>query len=853
MVQYILEPFGQGAEFLNVIKVDSDQENLELVIGRNVFTGLSDATRPHFQYVSRRHILITVKNGTVFMECVATQPEVVSYNGYPCPQNTQVPLRANDCMCLLSMKSYYNYRFRAVDDEGKPALQNQTSETERSAALNNTLTLSQSQPSANRTQSLGNSTNSNEESKINNIEQREEVIVLVSPAADSAGAEVVDLREDSSSSSSSSSSAAVVMVEVLSGTNTTSVAAALPPPVATAATAAAAAPPAVMVKVPSEADMMKDIVKKLLRQYECAICYETIACASSVHPCGDSFCLVCIADWAAQNKAGATSSSSSAVAANVESSCPYCQAKFTMSNVNPNRLADNAIRVILQDVPEELSAWEERLQQGNERRRQITESAKNAAPSSAATAPANGPPAGMSTMGRLQRLQQQQQQHEAYEAMRMARHGVGRRAGRVGRGRTAHEYGGSGGGVGGFQDTDAYNMPFPHNPAHFNVTEGHRGMVPPRAQAFGAPGSGAGAGAGAGVGWGIPPAEPEIVDLLDMLDSQPDFFAFDPFPPPRPAPAPVVPVAPVAPSIFDVPAAAAMSAAASHAYARNASRAVAPAPARSNINSFFAPLGSTTTATTATSATTAAATSVSTTSTSTAPAAAVGGGMRNPFPFTGAPPIFSAAALTNASASAATAAATTTTSSSSSSTSAAVNPFGSGTETCSGTGAGARTGARSSGGIATFLSKAHAPPASTAAESDNNPGEDLYGRSLVRIVPDVSMSTNNTRATSAAAGSAAVNLPGRRRSFLCEGDSSPDELLTRRGKRGKYSPMAAKTAAGSAGAGANSSSSSAEPSTNEYVPFPAAAASNNGGAQKGAIFDLTAPAPPPPAAAPGMP
>lgn len=96
-----------------------------------------------------------------------------------------------------------------------------------------------------------------------------------------------------------------------------------------------------------------DLVKSLLEQYECGICFETMACAVSLTPCGDSFCYNCIADWALK-----------------ATHCPFCNAPFDLKHSVPNRLVENSVREILKNEQEALSAWETRAAVGRERRKQ---------------------------------------------------------------------------------------------------------------------------------------------------------------------------------------------------------------------------------------------------------------------------------------------------------------------------------------------------------------------------------------------------------------------------------------------------------------------------------------------------
>eukprot|EP01031_Cornospumella_fuschlensis_P045187 gene45187-55275_t len=97
--------------------------------------------------------------------------------------------------------------------------------------------------------------------------------------------------------------------------------------------------------------MHKSLNSILLRQYECPICLEPMACAMSLHPCGDTFCCVCITGYLSTAK---------------EQTCLCCQAEDVAVLISlPNRMVDNSVREILrQEDPELLALWVQKTQQG---------------------------------------------------------------------------------------------------------------------------------------------------------------------------------------------------------------------------------------------------------------------------------------------------------------------------------------------------------------------------------------------------------------------------------------------------------------------------------------------------------
>ena len=93
----------------------------------------------------------------------------------------------------------------------------------------------------------------------------------------------------------------------------------------------------------------------VLKEYQCVICHDLIASSACIIPCGDTFCFDCLYEWYKHNK-----------------NCPICRCLFRLSYCIPNKVVDNAIHAILQQdsmSQETCKEWQERLQQGNEKRK----------------------------------------------------------------------------------------------------------------------------------------------------------------------------------------------------------------------------------------------------------------------------------------------------------------------------------------------------------------------------------------------------------------------------------------------------------------------------------------------------
>lgn len=277
-MKLFLKPVGLGAENLNLISFDSNNDGWSIVLGRNVATGL-DSPCTNIQYVSRNHVQITLRLGRVYMSLVTKQKGVVHLN-HEVFEDVEREIVLGDTISMLGSLNYFNYEY--TDEISSSLASGQTGKLVRSSSYR-------------------------EPSKTVEIA-------------------LIDL------SGGHSSPMPARPVSVMSPA---------PKPVA-ASTATSTAG-----KTNSTTDSSHDVINKLIRQYECSICYETMACAFSLSPCGDSFCYTCISDWSEKNNC-----------------CPMCQSAFNLSNSMLNKIVDNGIREILSTDKDMLKEWEDRVTEG---------------------------------------------------------------------------------------------------------------------------------------------------------------------------------------------------------------------------------------------------------------------------------------------------------------------------------------------------------------------------------------------------------------------------------------------------------------------------------------------------------
>jgi rubrerythrin len=272
-MKYILKPFGNGANCLNTLEFEHENQSLKL--GRNSETGL-DRPCEHIQHVSRSHVMMTYRHGKLFMDVISRQDDIVYVNGAVCERG-EVELHTGDEISLLGSIQFFNYRVQTVETGSTQELDLRPSKKQKTAT-------DSSKP-----------------------------MTTATPAASTTSPEEEQKKPETTTSSSSSSSQ----------------------------------------------NHHHKLLEGLLRQYECEICFEVMACAYSLYPCGDCFCYVCIEDWSKNAKA--------------TPNCPHCQGTFDLNSAIPNKKNDNAVREILKLDPEQLKQWEARVEEGLQRRKLFNE------------------------------------------------------------------------------------------------------------------------------------------------------------------------------------------------------------------------------------------------------------------------------------------------------------------------------------------------------------------------------------------------------------------------------------------------------------------------------------------------
>jgi rubrerythrin len=272
-MKYILKPFGNGANCLNTLEFEHENQSLKL--GRNSETGL-DRPCEHIQHVSRSHVMMTYSHGKLFMDVISRQDDIVYVNGAVCERG-EVELHTGDEISLLGSIQFFNYRVQTVETGSTQELDLRPSKKQKTAT-------DSSKP-----------------------------MTTATPAASTTSPEEEQKKPETTTSSSSSSSQ----------------------------------------------NHHHKLLEGLLRQYECEICFEVMACAYSLYPCGDCFCYVCIEDWSKNAKA--------------TPNCPHCQGTFDLNSAIPNKKNDNAVREILKLDPEQLKHWEVRVEEGLQRRKLFNE------------------------------------------------------------------------------------------------------------------------------------------------------------------------------------------------------------------------------------------------------------------------------------------------------------------------------------------------------------------------------------------------------------------------------------------------------------------------------------------------
>jgi hypothetical protein len=299
-MKYILRPFGLGAKNLLSFSVDTNCSS-SIVLGRNHETGLDTATE-NVQHVSRSHVCITVGGGHVNVQAVARQDRVVHMNGFPMSRQPR-PLVLNDEISLLGSLCCFNYRLELDNEDQSPR----------------------------RTHSATTAT-------------------YISSRKRRRADEMIDLITDEPHLPSPKTPTANLVAVDLTSPQLEFELELQPLPVPIVSVSASVPEPTLSSSATSNSCSMVD----LLRQYECEICYDVIANACTLIPCGDVFCFSCIADWSAKKDV-----------------CPHCQGNFALCQSMPNKMIDNAIRETLKLDGDQLQAWEKRASQGLQRRKEL--------------------------------------------------------------------------------------------------------------------------------------------------------------------------------------------------------------------------------------------------------------------------------------------------------------------------------------------------------------------------------------------------------------------------------------------------------------------------------------------------
>lgn len=354
MATHRLLPYGNGSDYLKSMDF-SVGTGTELTIGRNVVSAKEDmGTGPNAQYVSRSHLLLTVRNNQIFVKPLAREKGLCYLNGRVLADGAETEMHVGDTVSLLGRLDFFNYVLTdlapiVVDCDNSPPKQL---------------------------------------SKKARLEM--EVVELLED--DSQGPQHQDHGITPISTQSRQPSVPSKKVEEVVILDTSSTPEEAP--------AAAPAPAA-----SSASSGVRAMIASLLQQYECGICFETMACAVSLSPCGDNFCYLCIAEWAAKSTA-----------------CPCCNSQFDLKRAVPNRVVENSVREVLKLDQEALTAWEERVTQGLDKRKAALANDNNKAKApTPAAAPPPAPPQPMRFMNHA--AQQAQGQQAAAMALLAARLG----------------------------------------------------------------------------------------------------------------------------------------------------------------------------------------------------------------------------------------------------------------------------------------------------------------------------------------------------------------------------------------------------------------------------------------------
>lgn len=127
-MKYQLKPFGKGSDNLKTIEF-STHNATTYILGRNAATGL-DRMCANVQHVSRNHVIITVRDGKIFMHPVARQDNLVYFNGTVCERGEK-EMKPEDTFSLLGSISHFNYKLVLIDSDDEIATEEPTAKKPR--------------------------------------------------------------------------------------------------------------------------------------------------------------------------------------------------------------------------------------------------------------------------------------------------------------------------------------------------------------------------------------------------------------------------------------------------------------------------------------------------------------------------------------------------------------------------------------------------------------------------------------------------------------------------------------------------------------------------------------------------
>eukprot|EP01038_Epipyxis_sp_PR26KG_P016354 gene16354-22288_t len=384
---FVFKPIGKGMEFMHPeitlpLSTNKDESSIEdnfIYLGRNLFTAPNWdlPAMKHTQYISRKHVKISVKNGHVFAESTR-EVGLVFHNNTRC-EIGPFELQNGDIICLLGTLKFYGFQLQQKDGIDTPPPANQLTSSQATDKMldNIAVEVPVLDNSVENTEITTINTNNTIMNNSNNSNNVMEIVLVENPTKNiqipttEKNKMIMILEDDNvlqsyvnisdSNNSVTNKSEIEVISDDTQATKRQKIESNLDTNINTSEL--------IFTLVSSNSNDINHIVEndninqnisnkkvnskgsmltRFLRPYECSICCDTMACTITL-PCSHNFCYLCITDWASKNK-----------------SCPLCYAGFDVQNIVMNKLADNAIQELMEEFGEneELKEWEKRLNSG---------------------------------------------------------------------------------------------------------------------------------------------------------------------------------------------------------------------------------------------------------------------------------------------------------------------------------------------------------------------------------------------------------------------------------------------------------------------------------------------------------